>query len=148
MDTWNRMGESNTAKDKIRNGALRAGRAVMRQHNPVLNEAMIKLYDELIAIGGHPNLDAIELMTILDFKEGEEVGRVFFSQLGDEAQRHLAEMNVLRTAQKIVKSFSVIWPDRYLLLGYEKICSRMDQSILTYIHINETRQHRRYEPPR
>lgn len=48
---------------------------------PELHSAMYSFYNEMIAIGGHPNPDAIDLMTILDFKEGEENGMVYLTQL-------------------------------------------------------------------
>lgn len=143
-EIWKRG--SKTAKNQISKSAQTAAKALMAAKQPELHSAMNSFYNEMIAIGGHPNPDAIDLMTILDFKEGEENGMVYLTQLGDEAQRHLSEMNVLRTAQMIVKSFGAIWPERYLLLGYEKNYKSMCESILTYVRINDTTEHRRYLP--
>ncbi|QRZ12685.1 hypothetical protein JWJ88_08690 [Paracoccus methylovorus] len=147
LKIWSERGTNPKSRDNFRRNGFGAARAAMQMRDKRLFEAIISLYDEMIDTGGHPNSDAIELMTTMDFKPGEENGTVYFSHLGDGAARHLATVNVVRAADQILCVAKHIWPERYELYGIRLQHKAFREQAITYIRINETIKHQRFTPP-
>lgn len=124
-----------------------AAKASLKKSDAKLLSRVTKLYEEMIDIGAHPNIDAIELMTTYDLKPGEENGMVYFSHLADPAARHLATMNVIRAADQILCIAMHIWPDRYQNLGVRSRHQEFRDASKSYIESNNEIDHRRFVPP-
>lgn len=136
-DVWEKREICRKSKDKFRKEGLSAANSALRRGNEPLAIKAKTLYDQMIDIGGHPNATAVDLMTTLDFKEGEQDGMAYFSQLSDHDARYLANLNIISTADVILSVAQLTWPERHTLYGIQAHHDKMKRDAYIYTLLNQ-----------
>ncbi len=137
--TWQARHKGKSQATKFREKGGPAAKAALRKTNPKLADEYVRLYDELIDFGAHPNVAAIELSTSYHFEDGAEDGMVYFSQLTGATERYFSSIQLAEICNFILQVLRLIWPERYLILGVEK--SRVELLRQTTLYI-EAGKHR------
>lgn len=138
-ETWKARHKSKSQASKFRDRGGAAAKDALRTVSPKMADEYVRIYDNLIDFGAHPNVAAIGFSTSYQFEEGADDGMVYFSQLTGERERYFSGVQIAEVCNFILQVLSLTWPTRYQLLGVE--AARIELLRQTMLFIDIGRHH-------